>query len=349
MPWTPELDPRARHLLRALIARYIKEGEPVGSRTLARASGLELSPATIRNVMADLEELGLVAAPHTSAGRIPTAQGYRMFVDMLLEAREFDPQDAAQLRIEAPTTGGTNSLLANASSLLSGITHFVGLVTVPRRGEFAFRQIDFVPIGDNRLLVILVFTDHEVQNRVIELPRAYTPSELDEMANFLNANFAGLTLDQIRARIVTDLAEARSAMDRLMLESLRVAETALRVDTGEDVLVSGQTNLLGVQDLADTQRLRELFEAFQRKHELLAVLDRCIHADGVRLFIGDESGCEALGSCSVVAAPYRADGRVLGVIGVIGPTRMAYERVIPVVQTTARLLSSTLNRAGPAP
>ncbi len=349
MSLTPELDPRARHLLRALIARYIKEGEPVGSRTLARASGLELSPATIRNVMADLEELGLVAAPHTSAGRVPTAQGYRIFVNMLLEAHEFDPQDTAQVRIDPPATGGTNSLLANASSLLSAITHFVGLVTVPRRGEFAFRQIDFVPIGDRRLLVILVFTDNEVQNRVIEAPRAYTPSELDEMANFLNANFAGLTLDQIRARIVTDLAEARSAMDRLMLESLRVAETALRVDTGEDVLVSGQTNLLGVEDLADTQRLRELFDAFQRKHELLRILDRCIHADGVRLFIGEESGCEALESCSVVAAPYSAGGKVLGVIGVIGPTRMAYERVIPVVQTTACLLSSALNRVGPAP
>lgn len=349
MAWTPDLDPRARHLLRALIARYIKDGEPVGSRTLARASGLELSPATIRNVMADLEELGLVTAPHTSAGRVPTAQGYRMFVDMLLATRELDEQDAAQLRIDPPPGAATHDLLANASDLLSGITHFVGLVTVPRRGEFTFRQIDFVPIGDQRLLVIIVFTDNEVQNRVIELPRAYTPVELDEMANFLNASFAGLTLDQIRARIVADMAEARSAMDRLMRASLEVAETALRVDTGEDVLVSGQSNLLGVEDLADTQRLRELFEAFQRKHELLRVLDRCIHADGVRLFIGEESGCEALGACSLVAAPYQAGGRVLGVIGVIGPTRMAYERVIPVVQTTARLLSSTLNRAAAAP
>lgn len=343
------LDSRARHLLRALIAEYIRDGQPVGSRTLARMAGLDVSPATIRNVMADLEEIGLVAAPHTSAGRVPTAQGYRVFVDSLLEIKPLDAREEARISSVLPEAPGTQALLSNASSLLSGITHFVGLVTVPRREQFAFRHIDFVPVGGNRLLVILVFTDNEVQNRVIETPRAYAPSELEQMSNYLNAQFAGLPLDEIRARLVAEMSQARADLDRTMAAAIDVAQAALRVETREDVLVSGAGNLLGVQDLARIDRLRELFEAFQRKQELLRVLENCIHADGVRLFIGEESGFEALGQCSLVAAPYGADGKVLGVLGVIGPTRMAYDRVIPVVQATARVVSNALNRSGTAP
>jgi heat-inducible transcriptional repressor len=343
------LDSRARHLLRALIAEYIRDGQPVGSRTLARMAGLDVSPATIRNVMADLEEIGLVAAPHTSAGRVPTAQGYRVFVDSLLELKPLADDEVRLLNSGIPAASGTQALLSNASALLSGVTHFVGLVTVPRREQFAFRHIDFVPIDGNRLLVILVFTDHEVQNRVIEMPRAYSASELEQIANYLNAQFAGLSLEQIRARLVADMHQARVDLDRTMAAAIEVADAALRVDSGEDMLVSGHGNLLGVQDLSRMDRLRELFEAFQRKQELLRLLENCIHADGVRLFIGEESGFEALGQCSLVAAPYGADGKVLGVLGVIGPTRMAYDRVIPVVQATARIVSSALNRATPTP
>jgi len=340
-----KLDSRARHLLRALIAQYIRDGQPVGSRTLARHAGLDVSPATIRNVMSDLEELGLVSAPHTSAGRIPTSQGYRVFVDSLLQFKPLDDAQQEEIRREMPATGSTGSMLANASTLLSGITHFVGLVTVPRREQFAFRQIDFVPLDGNRLLVILVFTDNEVQNRVIELDRTYTPSELEQIANYLNAQFAGLPLDEIRRRLVAEMSQARIDLDRVMSSAIRLADAALRVDGVEDVLVTGQTNLMGVQDLADVERLRELFEAFARKRDLLRLLEHCIHADGVRLFIGEESGFGALDSCSVIAAPYGAHGKVLGVLGVIGPTRMAYDRVIPIVQATARILTSTLNRS----
>jgi heat-inducible transcriptional repressor len=343
------LDSRARHLLRALIAEYIRDGQPVGSRTLARMAGLDVSPATIRNVMADLEEIGLVAAPHTSAGRVPTAQGYRVFVDSLLEIKPLDPNDEARITRSIPDVAGTQALLSNASALLSGITRFVGLVTVPRREQFAFRHIDFVAVGGNRLLVILVFTDNEVQNRVVEMPRPYSGSELEQMANYLNAQFAGLPLDEIRARLVAEMSQARADLDRTMAAAIEVANAALRIESREDVLVSGTGNLLGVQDLARIDRLRELFEAFQRKQELLRLLEDCIHADGVRLFIGEESGFEALGQCSLVAAPYGADGKVLGVLGVIGPTRMAYDRVIPVVQATARVVSNALNRAGTAP
>ena len=342
-PIASHLDARARHLLRALIAQYIRDGQPVGSRTLARQAGLEVSAATIRNVMADLEEIGLVSAPHTSAGRVPTAQGYRVFVDSLLQVDRLSDTEMDRMRMELPASAGTSALLGNASAFLSGITHFVGLVTVPQRERFAFRHIDFVALGGNRLLVILVFSDNEVQNRVIEMPRAFAPAELEQIANYLNSAFAGVPLDEIRRRLVADMQQARNDMNRIMAAAIQVAETALRVDTREDVLVTGQTNLVGLQDLGNVDRLRELFDAFQHKRELLRLLDNCTHAEGVRLFIGEESGFGALAPCSVIAAPYGANGKVLGVLAVIGPTRMDYQRVIPVVQATATIVSGALS------
>lgn len=351
MPATPPdnlLDARARRLLRTLIAQYIRDGQPVGSRTLARQSGLDVSAATIRNVMADLEEIGLVAAPHTSAGRVPTTQGYRVFVDSLLEVKPLAEPELARLRGELSPGGGTQDLVNSVSGLLSAATQFVGLVTVPRRGAFAFRHIDFVPLDGRRVLVILVFTDNDVQNRVIDLPRPYSTMELEQAANFLNQQYAGLSLEEIRARLVGDMEDARRAMNATMEATIEMAGAALAIEAGDDVVVSGQTNLMAQPELASIERLRELFEAFSRKRELLQLMERCIHARGVRLFIGEESGLSPLDQCSVVTAPYGTGGRVLGVLGVIGPTRMAYERVIPMVEATARLLSSALNRDGPA-
>jgi heat-inducible transcriptional repressor len=342
------LDTRARRLLRALIAQYIRDGQPVGSRTLARQSGLDVSPATIRNVLADLEEIGLVAAPHTSAGRIPTTQGYRVFVDSLLEVKPLAEPELSRLRAELNPSAGTQDLLNSVSGLLSAATQFVGLVTVPRREAFAFRHIDFVALDGPRVLVILVFTDHEVQNRVIEMARPYTASELEKVANYLNAHYAGLSLEQIRNRLVTELDEARTAMDASMQATIQMAGAALDIGAGEDVVLTGQTNLMGLHEMANLERLRELFEAFNRKRELLQLMERCIHARGVRLFIGEESGLSPLDQCSLIAAPYGTGGQVLGVLGVIGPTRMAYERVIPMVQAAAQLLSGALNRDGPA-
>ncbi|MBK7146997.1 MAG: heat-inducible transcriptional repressor HrcA [Xanthomonadales bacterium] len=343
------LDARARHLLRTLIAQYIRDGEPVGSRTLARQSGLDLSPATIRNVLSDLEEIGLIAAPHTSAGRIPTAQGYRLFVDSLLQLQAPRPDEMDALQREIPPGASTQDMLGRVSAVLSELTHFVGLVTVPKREQFAFRQIDFVQLGPNRVLVILVFTDNEVQNRVLDLPRAYAPGELEQLANYLNQNFSGMALDEIRRRIVAEMEAARDSIDRVLRSAIDLASASFQVESREAFVVSGQTNLMGLSELASVDRLRELFEAFNRKREIAKLLDGCIHAEGVRLFIGDESGYAPLGGCSVVTAPYGADGRMLGVIGVIGPTRMDYDRVIPVVQTTARILSGTLKNAGLAP
>lgn len=343
------LDARARHLLRTLIAQYIRDGEPVGSRTLARQSGLDLSPATIRNVLSDLEEVGLIAAPHTSAGRVPTAQGYRLFVDSLLQLQAPRPDELDALQREIPAGASTHEVLGRVSGVLSQLTHFVGLVTVPKREQFAFRQIDFVQLAPNRVLVILVFTDNEVQNRVLDLPRAFLPGELEQVANYLNQNYSGLPLDEIRRRIVAEMEAARDSIDRLLRSAIELANASFRVESGEDVVVSGQTNLMGVSELASMERLRELFEAFNRKRELARLLEGCVHAEGVRLFIGEESGYAPLGACSVVAAPYGSGDKVLGVIGVIGPTRMDYDRVIPVVQTTARILSGALKNAGLAP
>jgi len=338
------LDARARQLLRSLIARYIADGQPVGSRTLAKASGLDVSPATIRNIMSDLEEFGLVSAPHTSAGRVPTSQGYRVFVDSLLEVRPLDEPALDRMRSELPTDATTPDLLSSATSLLSEMTHFVGVVSVPNREEFPFRHIDFVPLDGNRVLVILVFTDSQVQNRVIATQHPYSPSELEQIANYLNANFAGMRIDEIRARLLREMQDEGTRLNRMLSAAVEVAQQAFQGSAGNDMLVVGQTNLMGKQEVSDVDRLRDLFEAFQRKRDLLQLLERCASAEGVRLFIGEESGFAALDTYSLVTAPYGVGGRVLGVLGVIGPTRMAYERVIPVVQATAGIISGALKR-----
>ena len=337
------LDPRTRQLLRALIGRYIRDGQPVGSQTLARHAGLDVSPATIRNILADLEEIGLLAAPHTSAGRVPTARGLRVFVDSLIEWRPPAERQIQLIHEGLAAQGSTQEVLRDASSRLSEISHFVGLVTVPRRDRFAFRHIDFVRLDERRVLAILVFTDGEVQNRAVEVPRPLSASELEWIANYLNQNYAGLGLTEIRGRLVAELDDERREVDRRMAATVALAQATLQPVDDEDMLVSGQTKLMGgAQGLADVERLRELFEAFQRKSELLQVLEGCLRADGVRLFIGEESGVTSMEQCTLIAAPYASGGRVLGVLGVIGPTRMDYDRVITTVQATAQALSRTM-------
>ncbi len=338
------LDPRTRQLLRALIGRYIRDGEPVGSQTLARHAGLDISPATIRNILADLEEIGLLAAPHTSAGRVPTVRGLRVFVDSLIEWRQPAERQIQMIQEGLAARASTQDVLREASSRLSDISRFVGLVTVPRRDRFAFRHIDFVRLDERRVLAILVFTDGEVQNRAVEVPRPLSPDDLEWIANYLNQNYAGLGLAEIRERLVAELEDQRREVDRRMAATVALAQATLGQGEDEDVLVSGQTKLMGgTQGLADVERLRELFEAFQRKHELLQVLEGCLRADGVRLFIGEESGVTSMEQCSLIAAPYASGGRVLGVLGVIGPTRMDYDRVITTVQATAQALSRTMS------
>jgi len=331
-----QLAPRARHLLRTLIARYIQDGEPVGSQTLARVAGLEVSPATIRNILGDLEDLGLLASPHTSAGRIPTAHGYRVFVDSLLQMQPPGEGELARLRQELAGGGSTQALLGSASELLSAMSHFVGVVSAPRREQFAFRQIDFVALDGRRVLAILVFADNEVQNRVIETRQDFAPGQLEQVANYLNANFAGLPLAEIRTRLLLELRDARSELEQVLAHSVELAEQALQ-PPADDMLVAGQTRLMGVQDL------------FSSKREILQLLERTIQAPGVRIFIGEETGVVPLQGVSLVTAPYTANGQVLGVLGVIGPKRMAYDRMIPLVQATADVLGAAFSPGGRTP
>lgn len=341
-PADPSLDPRARQLLRTLIGHYIRSGEPVGSQTLARHSGLDISPATVRNILADLEDVGLLSAPHHSAGRVPTPQGYRLFVDSLLQVRPLPDTDVARLRGELPAGSGTQALLGSASELLSAMTHFVGVVSVPRREQFAFRRIEFVPLDGPRVLAILVFADNEVQNRMVQTRRPFDAGELERVANYLNAHFAGRTIADIRSTLLRELRSAQDEMQVLLTQSVELAEQAL-APGGDDMVLAGQTRLMGVQELADLDRLRELFDAFARKREILQLLERTVQAPGVRIFIGEETGLAPLEGMSLVTAPYASGaGQVLGVLGVIGPSRMAYDRVIPVVQAAADALGAAL-------
>jgi len=336
------LDKRSRSLLKTLVEHYIAEGQPVGSRVLSRVSGLDLSPATIRNVMADLEDAGFVASPHTSAGRIPTARGYRLFVDSLLTVQ---PLEARQLgEIEEALHGlPASQLIANASQMLSSLTHFAGVVVSPRRTQTLIRQIEFLSLSEKRILLILVTTDGDVQNRIVHTDRAYSASELTTAANYLNQHFAGHDFEQIRRRLSHEIQQLRDDIKPLMTLALEAGDAAL-AESNSPYVISGEKNLLDVDELASNmQRLRKLFDLFEQHSSLMRLLDVSHRADGVQIFIGSESGIAPLDECSVIAAPYSVNGQVVGSLGVIGPTRMAYERVIPIVDITARMLSSALS------
>jgi len=344
---TPQPNERAQHLLRVLIQRYIKDGQPVGSRTLSKDSGLSLSPATIRNVMSDLEDLGLVSAPHTSAGRIPTPQGYRLFVDTLVRYRQPRENDIDKLRSQIrQQTDDAGSLVSSVSNLLSDFTSLAGVVTVPRGQHAALRQIEFLPLSENRILAILVINDREVQNRILHVDREYSESELQQAANFINQHYAGIEMIQVRQQILSDLENARLDMNQAMHDIIAVAQSALEGgnDADGEFVLAGETNLMDFAELSDVDTLRRLFDTFSRKRLMLDLLDRSINADGVQVFIGAESGYGILDDCSVVTAPYQLDDETVGVLGVIGPTRMAYDRVVPIVDVTARLLKSALSQ-----
>lgn len=336
---------RAQHLLRVLIQRYIQEGQPVGSRTLSRDSGLDLSPATIRNVMADLEDLGLVSAPHTSAGRVPTAKGYRVFVDTLVRYRPPKAPEVNKLRRQIrERADDAGALVASVSTLLSDITRLAGIVTVARGQHAVLRQIEFLPLSENRILTILVINDRDVQNRILHTDRDYTSSELQQAANYINEHYAGSEMRDIRERILEDLDATRDSMNQAMHDIIAVAQSAMSGDENRrgQFILAGEARLMEFAELSDIETLRRLFEAFSRKRLMLDLLDQSINADGVQIFIGEESGYQILDGCSVVTAPYKLDDDTIGVLGVIGPTRMAYDRVVPVVDITAQLLRKAL-------
>jgi heat-inducible transcriptional repressor len=329
------LDDRAKLLLKALIERYIAEGQPVGSRTLSRASGLELSPATIRNVMSDLEDLGLIASPHTSAGRVPTARGYRLFVDTMLTVQR------EQLATPSLPPDQPQKVIANAAHLLSNLSHFVGVVMAPRRPS-VFRHIEFLRLSERRYLVIIVSPDGDVQNRVVYTEVDYTQTQLIEAANFLNVNYAGMAIEQVRERLKGEVESLRGEIAALMQTAMDVGSEALSEQ--EDVVISGERNLLSVSDFSsDMSQLRRAFELFEQKTQLMRLLDISSQAAGVRIFIGGESQVVPFEELSVVSAPYEVDGQVVGTLGVIGPMRMPYDRMIQIVDITSKLVSNALS------
>ena len=331
------LDSRAKLLLKALVERYIADGQPVGSRTLSRASGLELSPATIRNVMSDLEELGLIASPHTSAGRIPTARGYRLFVDTMLTIQR-GPLDAPSLASDQP-----RKVIASAANLLSNLSHYVGVVMAPRRAS-VFRQIEFLRLSEKRMLVIIVSPDGDVQNRVIVTQSDYTQSQLQEAANYLNATCSGMSIEAVKGRLQQEVESLRGEIAALMQAAVQASSEVLDQEQ-DDVVISGERNLLSVSDFSsDMSHLRRAFDLFEQKTQLMRLLDVSSQADGVRIFIGGESQTVPFEDLSIVSAPYEVDGVVVGTLGVIGPTRMPYDRMIQIVDITSRLVSNALSQ-----
>ncbi|HXC59746.1 MAG TPA: heat-inducible transcriptional repressor HrcA [Steroidobacteraceae bacterium] len=340
------LNDRAQQLLKVLIESYIREGQPVGSRSLSRDSGMNLSSATIRNVMADLEAFGFVSSPHTSAGRIPTPKGYRFFIDTLLKVQPLEAAAAEKLRREFAGNEDSRGLVSVASQLLSNVTQLAGVVSLHTPQAASLTHIEFLPLSDRRVLAILVFDNRDVENRVVQLDRQIPIEELRRTANALNEQFRGRTVEQVRQDLIDQLSEMREKLNQGMVDTISVAQQVF-VDTPRrgdlELVVAGETKLMGFAELGSVEKLRRLFEAFNEKREILQMLDMSLHGQGVQIFIGQESGYQILDDCSVVAAPYRSDDGTVGVIGVIGPTRMAYERVIPVVDLTARLLGSALN------
>ncbi len=340
------LSERAQQLLKALVENYIREGQPVASRRLSREEGIRFSPATIRNVMADLEELGFIAAPHTSAGRIPTVKGYRCFVDSLIAVKPLKAREVSRLEQQLGVEGAQSpkEVVQVASSMLSSLTHLAGVVTVPKRNQQALTHIDFVPIGNDRILTIMVWNDQEVQNRIIHVDRMPSESELRQASNFLTERLAGADIESVRRRLLAELERTRDELNGMMIKAIQLAQQACADDEpSAELLVAGQINLMDVAELSSVEKLRALFEAFNEQRGILHLLDQSLSADGVEIFIGEESGFRLLDDCSVVAAPYHVDEEVVGVLGVIGPTRMAYERVIPIVDVTAKLLATALN------
>ncbi|MES2089310.1 MAG: heat-inducible transcriptional repressor HrcA [Pseudomonadota bacterium] len=337
------LDDRAKILLKALVERYIADGQPVGSRTLSRASGLDLSAATIRNVMADLEELGLIVSPHTSAGRVPTARGYRLFVDTMLTARpfsldEYNPDAREPLQPDQP-----QRVIASAAQMLSSLSQFVGVVTSPRKAS-VFRHIEFMRLGDKRVLVILVASDGDVQNRVLFTAQDYTQSELIEASNILNAHYSGLSIEEMRVRLKSEVDQLRGDIAALMQAAVQAGSDAMD-ESSDQLVVSGERNLLTVQDFSnDLGSLRRLFDLFEQKTQLMRLLEGSSKAEGVRIYIGGESLVVPFEELSVVSAPYEINGQVVGTLGVIGPTRMAYDRMIEIVDITSRMVSNALSQ-----
>jgi heat-inducible transcriptional repressor len=338
------LNERSLQLLKALVERYISDGQPVGSRVLSKDSKINLSPATIRNVMSDLEDLGLIHSPHTSAGRVPTVSGYRLFVDSLLTVKPLESKDLSRLHQGLAERENSSDVISVASRLLSDLTKMAGVVTLPRREVVFLRHIEFLPLSNTRVLVIFVTNEQEVHNKIIHTSRLFSPAELQQAANYLNSAYSGRSLVSVREALLKELEEDQQQVSQSMLDAVKMAQLAFDQNSEkEDYVLTGETNLMGLSELADMDHLKKLFEAFSQKQTVIHLLDQCMKAEGVQIFIGEESGYQAFDHCSLVTSAYSVSDQVVGVLGVIGPTRMAYEKIIPFVDVTAKLLGAALN------
>ncbi len=339
-----QLNERAALLLKKLVYSYIADGQPVGSKKLSDDADLNISSATIRNVMSGLEKKGLIVSPHTSAGRIPTERGYRLFVDSMLETEPLNRSLLKRLKQELDPDQNTEALINHASQMVSELTHMAGIISVPKASHATLRHIEFLPLTDKRILAIMVINEREVQNRVLHMQRSYSTAELHEASNFLNQSFSGMDIFEVRENLLKGMQETRKDIDVIMQTVIEVADATFSesLESREEYLVQGEANLVRYGETSDTTQLTQLLEVFDHKREMLGLLDRCIQADGVKVFIGNEAGFKGLGDCSVITAPYSVKGEPLGVLGVIGPARINYNKVIPVVDITARLLGEAL-------
>lgn len=338
-----DLNERSLHLLKTLVEIYIHDGQPVGSRVLSKNTDIKLSPATIRNVMADLEDMGLIHSPHTSAGRVPTVTGYRLFVDSLLTVKPLELNDVSQLQNELVEAGNATDVVSRASQLLSEVTQMAGVVTLPRREVLCLRHIEFLPLSNARVLVIFVTNEQEVHNKIIHTSKKFTEAELVQAANYLNSVYSGRSLASVRESVINELQQDQQRVNQSMIDAVNMAKMAFEREPEEDYVLSGETNLMGINELSDMGQLKQLFDAFSQKQGVIHLLDQCLVADGVQIYIGEESGYQAFDRCSLVTSSYSINDETVGVLGVIGPTRMAYEKIIPFVDVTAKLLGSALN------
>jgi len=339
-----DLNDRSLQLLKTLVERYISDGQPVGSRVLSKDSDIKLSPATIRNVMADLEDLGLIHSPHTSAGRIPTVSGYRLFVDSLLTVKPLGSKELACLHQGLSDKDDNGKMIGTASRLLAELTQMAGVVTLPRRELVSLRHIEFLPLSHKRVLVIFVTNEQEVHNKIIHTDKVFSPSELQQAGAYLNSIYCGCSLIAVRAAVLKELQDDQERMNQGMLDAIKMAQLAFDSgDQKDDYVLTGETNLMGFSELSGRDHLKKLFDAFSQKQDVIHLLDQSMKADGVQIFIGEESGYQAFDQCSLVTSSYSVNDEVVGVLGVIGPTRMAYEKIIPFVDVTAKLLGAALN------
>jgi len=338
-----DLNERSLHLLKTLVERYIQDGQPVGSRALSKGADIKLSPATIRNVMADLDDLGLVHSPHTSAGRVPTVKGYRFFVDTLLTVKPLESTTFKQFNSELQEADNAEEIVGRASKMLSEVSQMAGVVTLPKRDLLCLRHIEFLPLSNTRVLVIFVTNEQEVHNKIIHTSKQFSEAELIQAANYLNSVYSGRSLSAVRQAVFDEFQQEQKKVNQGMIDAVNMAQQAFDQKTTEDYILTGETNLMGFNELSDMGHLKQLFEAFSQKQGVIHILDQCLVADGVQIYIGEESGYQAFDQCSLVTSSYAINDETVGVLGVIGPTRMAYEKVIPFVDMTAKLLGSALN------